>query len=289
MDETSFRFWTGLRRHAFFGFSPLVWAAYGAIRGGAPRRLLGALVVVGSILGFGGARLGGLQIPPTSALLYALHPLLGFLRIALRAHFLVALAVALAAAFGMAAALEVARRRGWPWRALWLGALALVLVENVPVPLRGFSARWAEAPAGYVQQLRDAGNAAALATVWDLPSDGGFDFRDAGHDLFPYNREILYMLWQTQHEQNSLGGVNGYVPPLRAQLDQLAPTLPAPQTLMILRRLGVTHLAFHPPLVLYPAEAIADALLASPELEVVHRSPETILLRLRDPAAESPP
>jgi hypothetical protein len=100
----------------------------------------------------------------------------------------------------------------------------------------------------------------------DLPSRRGLVFSDMHLDLNGYNREIIYMLWQTQHRQNTVNGVNGYYPPSRLRIDRLGARLPEPQAIRLLYDVGVRYLVYHPRMVVRPADDILEALRTSPLL-----------------------
>lgn len=277
----SFAFWGGQRKRAFFGYAILLLAIVGLVRARRDRALLGSVIAVGLLLGWGGTQLGSIRIEPIGWYLYQLHPLLGFLRIAGRAHLLVGLACAVAATHGIAAIMEVTQRRH-----LSYGIVAAIAVlhaaENVPLPMPRFAAaQYQRVPTAYVAAF--AGRASP-ATVFDLPSHSGYDLRGAGAALFPYNREIIYMLWQTQHHQNVVNGVNGYFSPLRLELDDLATRITDTDSLARLRQLGVTHLVYHPELVLDAEEELST--LALPGLRLMHRDASVWIAELVEPEAE---
>jgi hypothetical protein len=239
-----FGFWVLVRRHAFSGL--LLWclAVWGAVSENRGRSMLLVMAALGLFLALGPFIQVGDAVGYSP--LYFLHtwlPQTAFLRVPLRGYFLTLLVLSLLAARGadrlLAWPVLSSRRRA----AIAVAALLAVhLCENAPLPVRGFAGTSYATPAsGYVALFENQ----ADNVVLDLPSSIGTDFSVSGDDLFPYNREIIYMNWQTYHGQNIMGGVNGYYPRHRVELQPHIDGIPRLIPLANLALAGLTHLAYH--------------------------------------------
>jgi hypothetical protein len=93
--------------------------------------------------------------------------------------------------------------------------------------------KYPEVPPAYVSFFRDKPEALIL----DLPSKS---------TAWPfYIDDIIYVLWQTKHERNILGGVNGYFPQFRIDAQRFTDKLPSAAAFRYFRRLGTTHFVWH--------------------------------------------
>ena len=208
-------------------------------------------------------------------------PITGFLRIPLRGYFLVLLALSIFGARGLEAIADRIQARGRD-AALYLvtAALALHLAENVPFPLRVYQTHGLEEiPTAYAEFFRGRSG----EVVVDLPSTLGITLHDLERDeldLWGYNRQTIYMLWQAQHRQNIVGGVHGFTPPMRKQIADRVEQLPAKPALTYLRSGGVRYLVFHRPLVFRGEEELEGKLDASPLLHKVLEGDELLIYEI---------
>jgi hypothetical protein len=271
--------WVASRKRAFIGLAPLVLAAVGAWRGAGRRRELLALLAVSAVVALGPVNLvGDRAIPMPLYLPYEHVPLFHMFRIPGRAYALGILAIGVLASRGLERLVErLAPGSRHALAAATAAACLVVLAENVPLPLRSFeAARWIDPPAevaGFFSSHRDA-------VVLDLPSGIGYGLAGSANDLNVFNRELIYMNWQTRHGATIVNGVNGYVPDERIAVQKLIARLPEREALEGLSRIGVTHMVFHGDLVLPGEEGVLPALRRSPRLEIVVDSGVTTIFRI---------
>ena len=221
----SIRFWPEMRAALFPGFVAVLVAGVAVVSGIAWRdralRLWTAIGIVGLFLSFG---------TRTSAyvLLYRIVPLLHGIRAPVRFGYLVLAAVAALAGF----ALAWMNRRAWMSptrrRALGLAVSALVTIEAARFPLGYFLPY--QPPDAY----RTLGLERPHAVVeLPLPPPAAFG-RNA-----PYMLNSMIGWWPL------VNGYSGFLP--NSYLDRRVDlaTFPADDSIAVLRRLGVSHVAVH--------------------------------------------
>ena len=201
------------------------------------------------------------------------------LRVPARAITLAVLALCVLAAIGLDRLLALPSLAGR--RTLIAAtALGLVLVENIPVPLPAFSATHVEPPAEYARALSEL----ERGVVLELPSRIGAYIADDSEDLYGWNRESLYMNWQTRHRFDIVNGVNGYFPAMRIEVQKIIDRLPDASAFQELRELGVDYIALHRELFL-PGDGdlgpLIEGLALNPALERVFDGESTALFRWR--------
>jgi hypothetical protein len=110
----------------------------------------------------------------------------------------------------------------------------LAAAENISWPLNPYETiTYPAIPEGYVEYFTDKSDALIL----DLPSNS---------TTWPdYIDEVIYVIWQTKHERNILGGVSGYYPPSRIETQHNADRLPSEEAFRYFQDLGVTHFVWH--------------------------------------------
>ena len=152
------------------------------------------------------------------------------------------------------------------------------MVENVPFPMRSFAgAAYVRPPADYERFFA----AQRGAVILNLPSGIGYGLAGSADDLYVFDRELIYMNWQTYHGQSIVNGVNGYIPWSRIGVQKLTARLPSEEAVVGLARLGVGFVAFNKGLVL-PGEGPSLAQLRrTPRLEPVLESADTAVFRVR--------
>ena len=134
-------------------------------------------------------------------------------------------------------------------------------VENVPFPLRSFEgARYAQPPDDYLDFFRRRDRSVIL----NLPSGTGYGLAGSADDLNVFNRELIYINWQTYHGHDIANGVNGYIPHSRIATQLLIYELPSWEAIDELAALGIDFIAFNKGLVL-PGEAPVEGNHAPPE------------------------
>lgn len=169
------------------------------------------------------------------ALFYEYVPLAKYLRVGIRAYSLVLLSLSVLAAYGWVHLSAWLRSRAARLPAIGLLAvLALVAAENISLPVNRFEILpYPAVPHGYVEYFRDQPEALIL----DLPS------RSTSWPF--YIDDIVYTLWQTKHQRNIIGGVNGYYPQSRMDVQRLTDKLPSAAAFQYFRELGATHFVWH--------------------------------------------
>ena len=276
-DEESY--WVSSRRRAFVGILPFLLAA-AALRGPFPgRRELLALFAVGFVVALGPmVTVGGVMVPMPLWAVYELVPPAHFFRIPGRAYSLSLLALAVCATRGLERLLE-ARPGVTPRRAAAAVALAaaIVVIENVPFPMRSFEAKaYAEPPEDYRRFFA----AQQGAVILNLPSGIGYGLAGSADDLYVFNRELMYVNWQTYHGRSIVNGVNGYIPRSRIAVQKLIARLPGEPAVAGLAALGVGYIAFNRGMVLPGEAALLPRLRRAPPLEVVMDTPSTVVFRI---------
>jgi hypothetical protein len=271
--------WVSSRRRAFVGVTPYLLALACLGRPFAGRRELLALLAVGFIIALGPLiTIHGVMIPMPLYALYEFVPGFHVFRIPGRAFALALLALAVCAAKG----LELLRERfgGAAGRAvatsLFVGAM--VVVENVPFPMRSFeAAAYVTPPPDYLRFLA----AQHDAVVLNLPSGIGYGLAGSADDLYVFNRELIYMNWQTYHGQSIVNGVNGYIPRSRIAVQKLIARLPNAEAIAGLGRMGVGFVAFNKGVLLPGDAALLPGLQRAPTLQQVLDSETTAIFRVR--------
>jgi hypothetical protein len=195
----------------------LVAIATGALRRGAPR-MFAAVGLMGVALSFGPAF-------PLYEWLYRAVPLLQGVRGAARFGYLLLVAVAALAGFGLARLREAAPRAR--------AAIALVAIAAATAEA------W-RAPLAFVPFE-------GIPPVYDLLAD------EPGARVaeFPFftpaeiHRNARYMLGSTRHWKPMLAGYSGFVPPGYVRHAEALRTFPDEASRGYLRALGVTHVVVH--------------------------------------------
>ena len=275
------------RRCAFLGIVLYALAGLGLFRAPAARRELLALYLGSFALALGPlVFVGDRMFPNVTYPAYRWLDAALLLRVPSRAFSFGVLAVALAAALGLERLAARPALRPWPRRAaLYAVVAAAVLVENVPWPLKSFAGAALATPEPLVTTYFEGKRGHVLL---DLPSrPGGALFRDS-HDLFEWNRELVYMNRQTYHRQNVVNGVHGYFPRTRLEVQKLIDALPAPEACARLRALGVDHVVYHRTLELPWERGIYRKLAASGELVALASSPEVTIFGWSAAAGRAP-
>ena len=271
--------WVTSRRRAFIGLAPYVLAVVALRRSFPGRRELALLLGVGLLVALGPMiTVAGQRVLLPMYAVYELIPPAHVFRIPGRAFALSVLAVAILAAKGLEHLLD--RSGATPRRTLAVAALAaaVVVVENVPFPMRSFEA------AAYVQPPEDylrffAGQPGAV--ILNVPSGIGYGLAGSADDLYVFNRELIYVNWQTYHGQDIVNGVNGYIPKSRIALQKLIARLPNDMAIASLARLGVGYIAFNKTVALPGEAALLPRLRKAASLETVVDSESTVIFRVR--------
>ena len=272
-------FWALIRKHAFLGVVLTVLAAIGLRPLGRNRVMLAVMGFVAFFLSLGPF----LQWEDAFAFsplyyVYDAFPFLAYLRVPLRAFSLTALSLSLLAAFGVRRLVE---RIGPSRRRLAVAIVAVLCamhaLENVALPLPSFPGEsYADAPAGYTRFFESKRGEVVL----DLPTEAGVSFDRSGEGLFFYNREVIYMNWQTQHRQNTVNGVNGYYPARRLRIQYSIDRLPHVLGIAALCELGVTYFVYHKSMELPYDRKLLPGLERTRYLTRVHEDEEVSIFEI---------
>lgn len=307
--------WYFTRHQNLIGLLVIAAAAYALVRHREHRVVLGGMALAGLLLALGPEVMITHSVEPgVPSLLYpAYHwlPLAPYLRVPVRAYFLVLLALSILAAVTLEA-LQARQSRPRMAAVVLMLFFGIHFVENVPFPFNAYKLeRRLSAPPEYAAYL--AGRPDAL--VVDLPTDFHFEydnwsyaaFADAdayvaadpnrrplkvadvstvanSHaDVFAYNRDMYYMNWQTQHNRNIVGGLNGYFPASRLIFDRWTKDLPSERALLWLRGQGVTHIAYHREMIIPGDPEVMYGLETSPLLRKVVDGDRSQVFEFVDP------
>lgn len=272
--------WVSSRRRAFVGLVPWALALMALFRGFRGRRDVVALLVAGFALALGpGVSLGGTFVPTPLYWMYEYLPGFHLFRIPGRAFALSVLGIAIAMAKGVEMLLE-SRAGGARWKraAIVLGVAALVVVENVPFPMRSFEAtRYLRPPEEYLKFF----SGRKVGAILNLPSGIGYGLAGSADDLYVFNRELVYMNWQTYHGNDIANGVNGYIPLERIEVQKLIAALPRDEAIEGLRDIGVDFIVFNKEMLLEGERSILLDLRRSPELECLLDGSSTVVFGVR--------
>jgi hypothetical protein len=274
-----FHFFIELRTRAFIGFLAPFLAIFSLLKPTKEKLFFVAIGFIGLFLSWGEISIGRHVIQPPSYYLYKVIPLIEYLRVVFRAYFLVLLSVAVLSGYGLSMLFSVFRQRS-----TLLPILLFVLfmafhgLENIARPLPAFAATpFATAAEPYRRFFADK----KPSTIVDLPSSSKFlQFVDMDKDINPYNREFIYLNWQTQHRQNTVNGLNGYYPAARLEIQKAIDQFPQPGALKEAADFGIDYLVFHKNLTLHGEENLLQQLTASPDLKILMQTEETAIFQI---------
>jgi hypothetical protein len=249
----SYRFFFGTA--LFPGVVGTALAGVAVIRGDVVRdrraRMCLAVGLAGVALSFGPKM-------PGYAALYTIFPVLRAIRATARFGYLLTLAVAALAGFGIAAVRRITPVRAWPALAILLVAAASI--ESLVAPL-GLT-RFDGIPPIYSHVPRDS-----VTRVVEIPFFG------------PASSQFhaSYMLNSTANWRPIVNGYSGFQPPSFYQHAQVLGGFPDPASLALLHHLHITHVFVHTTQL--PAETLASIRMA-PELELQETFGSIALYRL---------
>jgi hypothetical protein len=106
-------------------------------------------------------------------------------------------------------------------------------------------------------------------------------FTSSWDNIFQYNREIIYLYWQSRHHRSTVSGLNGYFPTPRMIYQYWTARLPDPEAFGELKRYGVTVLVYHKNMGLPRDTMTFQQIDSSPLLEKVFDGPTVAAFRLR--------
>jgi len=278
--KTSKFFWPYIRRYAFSGYLIVILALLSLKKHWKGEKELILIALSGFLLSGGQEiRINGLTIHPLFFYLYNLFPCMAIMRVPLRAYFLVTLTISILAAVSLEEILKNIKNRNM-YIFFIIAVLLFHSVENIPFPFYACNIeKYHNIPAEYYNFFKNQKDLIIL----DLPSNIGLDFRESGNNLFVYNREIIYMNWQTQHKQNITGGVNGYYPVSRVIIQKYIDSLPERNSFSSLSKLGVDYIVFHKTMLLPGEKNLLPQLNRSDCVEKVMETGDISIFKMKLP------
>jgi len=287
--------WGFVRHYNFTGFVALLLMIYSFFKWNKYRLLIGLIAIVGIFLALGPVLMFNMKEVFKSPL-YALYewiPILNFLRVGARAHFIFLFAMSIGAAL---AAEKFSGKFKMP-SIIFAGIFILHFFESTPFPMKTFDATYSEKipevysfislknPDALILELPSSMNLEYLN--WDdrifddpknfvnknenqLKVDNLGMFVNSWDPLFEYNREIIYMNWQLGHKINSVNGVNGYFPTPRMMWQYYISKLPDKSSFDAIRKWGVNYIVWNTSMELESDNLKIDDLIKSNCLKKIY-------------------
>lgn len=267
-DEVYDSPWCRTRRTCYPGMLYLVLSLFGIVQMCRRSFLLPTLYVLFFLSSLGA------HIPGFESFL-ALTRIGLFFRVPLRAYYFATIFGAIFFGMGLDWFIDRVGEKlpsGWTKRldldVLYVLVAVVFILENVPFPLPGYRfQRWLTPPVGYSKFfLKDP---AVRSQVLDLPSVYYPPF-GSGVPMHPLAREGVYMNWQTYHHQIIWGGVNGYLPRSRVDLQARISKLPESSVIARFKAEGLNYIVYHKNLVLEGERDILPGLKVERQLRLVY-------------------
>ena len=238
-------FWALLRRHAWIGLALPTLSVFGWFlsKGKKINKTMILIGLIGLLLSLGpNVYIFGLKIKSPVSILYEWMPLSSFLRVPLRAYFITLIVLCFFSCFSFKFIFESGNRSRKLRAFILILFIAVYFVENIPYPLKKYPSFSLEEPPKYYKLIDKVYRP---RVVLNLPSFIRFDFLDSQNDLYSFNREILYMNWQTKLSHSIVNGVNGYIPRQRLKLQSLLHNFKSSSSLNQLKKIGVEMILIH--------------------------------------------
>jgi len=309
--------WGFVRHRNFIGFLLIGLGLYGLRRWNEHRMLFLFVIIGGLLFGIGPDFMYHPQakvMPPAPLYpFYTWLPILSYLRVTHRAYFLVLLAFSLCAGLSLERIFSrvLATRRSIAF-VVAAGAFLIHGIENIPMPFKRWPVgEYIPIPADYREFAASVGPEEVFLDVpttftmdledlalWERLDPREFVERKAGDPrpqmrevsmftsswdpLFQYNRELIYLYWQSQHRHSTVSGLNGYFPTPRVIYYLWSVRLPEPEAIGRLKRYGVTVLVYHKGMELKKDRVSLRVLESSPLLRKVFEGPHTVVFRFAE-------
>ncbi len=278
-------YWPQLRKSAFLGNGVVLLFFTGLITNFKRVFELFGIALIMLIISFGTfLEIGSLKIKMPMGYIYELVPFTTFFRVPFRAHFVTAMIISVIAAFVIIYIITLLERFKFKKTLIPFFLVSITLLhffENMSFSNLSYSYKdFQNAPKSYVKFFQNKTKKILL----DLPSDYGLQFKDAQKSIFAYNRDAIYISWQTEHKQNILGGVNGHFPKTRVEYQKYIDKIPDFLALQKLSAIGVEYLVFHPKMIIdLPGEdTLLEKLNSSPYLEKVFEDNEINIFKMTE-------
>ncbi|HNZ55010.1 MAG TPA: hypothetical protein PKN76_12805, partial [bacterium] len=264
--------WGFVRHYNFTGLIALALFIYSFFKWNNFRLFLGMTALAGLFLAAGPVFMFNMKEVFYSPLyvFYKLIPALGFLRVAVRAHFIFLFAMSIGAALSTEKLFK-----GKKYQNFFISAMFLLhFFESTPLPIKGFDASMTDKVPmiyNYIKKMDGRPLIIELPSRMDVeflnwddsifndPAEFIFKgtdrlslkvenismFVNSWDDIFQYNREIIYTNWQTSHKIDSVNGVNGYFPVPRMMYQYHINRLPDKKSFQTLKKWGVNYIVWH--------------------------------------------
>lgn len=292
--------WGFVRHHNLIALSTIILAFYGFRAWNNHRKIFAIIAISGTLLAIGPYVMFGLEplFPSPLLIFYRYIPILQFLRVTSRGYFIVLLVFSLLSALSLRHLCEkwcttLTQR----FSAVVLLSL-LLFFENVPLPMKSFTMP-VEPPIKVYSELIKLDKDAVIVdlpslfsidylnwdkTLFDAPShfvlatpqtpklrvDNISMFYNSWDDIYQYNREILYGIYQTKHHLNTISGINGYFPVPRMIYQYHIKRLPEKNAIKWLCEHDVTHIVFHKNMVIKKDNLTISSLHTSSSLRLLY-------------------
>jgi hypothetical protein len=303
--------WGFVRHHNFISLLMVFFALFALLKTKGHRLLFVLLIFLGISLSIGPYFMFGTKVLAPSPLLffYESIPILSFLRVTVRAYFIVLFSIAVLAAIFVDYLLLHTNNR-YAKHALIAVIFVVHLFENVPLPLKSFDIPLAYHQESYSSIVKKD----PQAIILDLPSrlhigyinwdkyiyadptshiaqDNDVEeasirnngmFVNSWNSVFEYNREIIYTSWQTKHKLNTVNGVNGYFPTPRIIFQYHINKLPEPGSFTWLFKHGVRYIVYHRDMVIPEDTHKEEDIERSRCTKVFYESANSIVFEILD-------
>ncbi len=266
--------WGFVRHHNFIGFLVVGFSVYAFLKKYKYRYFFVSLFLIALILGFGPYFMWNLKplFPLPLIIFYKFIPILKFLRVTNRVYFLGLLALSVFSAKGGEIFAQKFNKKYLPL--IFMLFFVVNFVENVPFPLKEFKiGKYLKTPKVY-NFIKEKNKEAKILDLpsrfsteflnWDekkfdspykfvkkrknqpiLKVDNLSMFYNSWDNVFQYNRELFYFIWQTNHHLDTFSGVNGYFPVSRMIVQKHIENLPQKKEFLWLKNVGVDFIVFH--------------------------------------------
>lgn len=262
--------WGFVRHYNFTGLTALILFVYSFFKWNKFRLFFGIIAVTGVILAVGPVFMFNMKemLKTPLYVLYEHIPILNFLRVGARAHFIFLFSLSIGATL---AAEKFTGKFKFPG-IIMAGIFVLHFFESTPFPMKQFEAHYTERTPEVYSYISSIDK---RSLILELPStmkieylnwnDKYFDnpanfilkndqrlnvenlgmFVDSWNPLFEYNREIIYTNWQLDHKLDSINGVNGYFPTPRIIWQYHISKLPEHVSFQKLKEWGVDFIVWN--------------------------------------------
>jgi len=213
-------------------------------------------------------------------------PVLEAVRIPYRAYMISILALSIITTIGLT---ESFKKYGTQKQLVLLSLIFLIhIVENIPFPfpLSDIGKIKAEVHREHNIVIRDGfksenmipdenliesiqTNTDEESVLLFLPSNRIFD---GELSMFTFNRELIYMNYQTYFKRNIFNGVHGYFPKSKIEIQKYIEKLPDEEAYGFLSKAGMTHIVYCKEFVLDSYDNILKDLIDSKELRIIEET-----------------